>query len=262
MWRGSGCWRLFRVGPIPPSAAAAEILERLRRLEEANRALVAEVPSLRSELAAAPAGRRPGPRWRRRPSPYSRTPGRRTGPEQGGVSRNGFRSRLTGMALLNAFHELTRQRRRPVSNRRRGRLRAHGRRHLRQSVIGPEYRGPETVWGGKVHGSLLLDLYGGKRPVAGPTCPPSHRIGDDRLEAAQLPGRHRKAHVAPREPNSLAQVGVSPLTGAGNLWLWTPQVRFEQGVQFAGQCRGSRADRGCADPWNSTSAPRGDMRRM
>jgi hypothetical protein len=37
----------------------------------------------------------------------------------------------------------------------------------------------------------------------------------------------------PREPSSLAQVGVSALTGAGNLWLWLPQARFEQDVSFA-----------------------------
>jgi hypothetical protein len=36
----------------------------------------------------------------------------------------------------------------------------------------------------------------------------------------------------PREPSSLAQVGVSPLTGAGNLWLWMPQVRFEQDLRL------------------------------
>ena len=28
-------------------------------------------------------------------------------------------------------------------------------------------------------------------------------------------------------------MAVSPLTGAGNLWLWLPQVRFEQDVSFA-----------------------------
>jgi len=37
-----------------------------------------------------------------------------------------------------------------------------------------------------------------------------------------------KPLIAPREPNSLAQVGLSPLTGAGNLWLWQPQMRVEQ----------------------------------
>jgi hypothetical protein len=43
-----------------------------------------------------------------------------------------------------------------------------------------------------------------------------------------------------REPSSLAQVGVSPLTGAGNLWLWIPQVSFEQRVAF-GAASGFRA---------------------
>ncbi len=37
-----------------------------------------------------------------------------------------------------------------------------------------------------------------------------------------------KPLISPREPNSLAQVGLSPLTGAGNLWLWQPQARVEQ----------------------------------
>jgi hypothetical protein len=37
-----------------------------------------------------------------------------------------------------------------------------------------------------------------------------------------------KPLISPREPNSLAQLGVSALTGAGNPWLWMPQARFEQ----------------------------------
>jgi hypothetical protein len=49
--------------------------------------------------------------------------------------------------------------------------------------------------------------------------------------------------VAPREPDSLAQVGVSPLTAAGNLWLWQPQVRVEQRFHF-GQNSGVRAQLG------------------
>ncbi len=46
--------------------------------------------------------------------------------------------------------------------------------------------------------------------------------------------------IAPRDPDSLAQVGVSPLTGAGNLWLWQPQVRIEQRVGL-GNSAGLRA---------------------
>ncbi len=42
-----------------------------------------------------------------------------------------------------------------------------------------------------------------------------------------------KPIISPRDPNSFAQVGVSPLTGAGNLWLWQPQIRVEQRIHFA-----------------------------
>jgi hypothetical protein len=44
-----------------------------------------------------------------------------------------------------------------------------------------------------------------------------------------------KPIVSPREPDSLAQVQVSPLTGAGNLWLWQPQVRVDQRFYFGQQ---------------------------
>jgi hypothetical protein len=43
-----------------------------------------------------------------------------------------------------------------------------------------------------------------------------------------------KPIFAPREPNSLSIVGVSPLTGAGNLWRWHPQVRYEERIPFSG----------------------------
>jgi hypothetical protein len=52
-----------------------------------------------------------------------------------------------------------------------------------------------------------------------------------------------KPIIAPREPDSLAQVGVSPLTSAGNLWLWQPQVRVEQRFAFGDQA-GLRAQLG------------------
>src|SRR4029079_8182070 len=45
-------------------------------------------------------------------------------------------------------------------------------------------------------------------------------------------GVFKKPILSPREPDSLAQVGVSPLTAAGNLWLWQPQARVEQRFHF------------------------------
>jgi hypothetical protein len=52
-----------------------------------------------------------------------------------------------------------------------------------------------------------------------------------------------KPIIAPRDPDSLAQVGVSPLTGAGNLWLWAPQFRVEQRFPL-GEQSGLRAQLG------------------
>jgi hypothetical protein len=42
-----------------------------------------------------------------------------------------------------------------------------------------------------------------------------------------------KPLIAPLEPTSFARVGVPPLSGAGNLWLWLPQVRYEERVPFS-----------------------------
>ena len=65
----------------------------------------------------------------------------------------------------------------------------------------------------------------------------------------------------PREPSSLAQVAVSPLTGAGNLWLWIPQVRVEQDLTF-GSHAGLRARMGVVEtrevgPYDTTALPPG-----
>jgi hypothetical protein len=49
-----------------------------------------------------------------------------------------------------------------------------------------------------------------------------------------------KPIVSPRDPTSLAQVAFSPLTAAGNPWLWQPQVRLEQRFAF-GDTAGLRA---------------------
>ena len=52
-----------------------------------------------------------------------------------------------------------------------------------------------------------------------------------------------KPIISPRDPTSLAQVGVSPLTGAGNLWLWQPQIRLEQRFSLGENCGHPRAGR-------------------
>ena len=111
---------------------------------------------------------------------------------------------------------------------------------LRQSIVGLDFRGPVTVWGGQVHGSLYVDFFSG-------TTNNTVRFRTGSVEISwknrSLMAGVEKPIFNPREPASLAQVGISPLTGAGNLWLWLPQVRFEQDLAFGAES-GLRAQAG------------------
>ena len=99
---------------------------------------------------------------------------------------------------------------------------------LRRSVFGAEFQTPQAVLGGRFRGSFFLDLAGGAGGLTD-TQP--------RLRTADIEGRwnrwaifagQEKPIFSPREPSSLAQVHSSPLAGAGNFWLWRPQLRVER----------------------------------
>ena len=110
---------------------------------------------------------------------------------------------------------------------------------VRQTILGLEFRGPRAIWGGKVHGSVYMDFFAG-----------AHQLQTMRMRTGSIEIDWKDRSVMaglekpifnPREPSSLAQVGISPLTGAGNLWLWLPQVRFEQDVALRRRHRRARA---------------------
>ena len=105
-----------------------------------------------------------------------------------------------------------------------------------------------------MNGDLHLDLWGG-------TCQFSESPGADARgdsssgleESEYLIVGQDKPIVSPRDPSSLAQVAFSPLTSAGNLWLWQPQVRFEQ--RFAlGDNMGVRAQAGVYETSEPTAS--------
>jgi hypothetical protein len=106
---------------------------------------------------------------------------------------------------------------------------------FRQTVLGLKYDGPEIAGGGKITGSVYMDFYGG----TGASLDQLLRLRVASIDAAwkytTVTVAQDKPIIAPREPDSLAQVGVSPLTWAGNLWLWRPQVRVEQRFNFGSQ---------------------------
>lgn len=102
---------------------------------------------------------------------------------------------------------------------------------LAQSIIGLNFRGPQLPGGGKVQGFLSMDFYsesGGYNLFRIRRGGLSFDWSRRSLEFGQ-----DKPLIAPLEPTSFARVGVPPLAGAGNLWLWLPQVRYEERVHFS-----------------------------
>jgi hypothetical protein len=212
-------------------------MERLDRLEEQNRALLAEIRRLRSELAGsredAPQEPESSPAVQERLQVQESRTAELAETKVEASQR--FPIRLTGMALFNTYFNSG-----GSGNSQyptyvpRGRE-ASGGATLRQTVLGLDYSGPRAFGGGKISGSLRMDLFGG----SGQTLDQVLRLRTatfaiDWEDRGFLAGVD-KPIISPREPDSLAQVGVSPLSGAGNLWLWLPQVRFYQTFHFGDQ---------------------------
>jgi hypothetical protein len=227
------------------SADQSEILKRLERLEQQNRLLMDEIKELRQQLS----GVRGQP-----PAEAATRTGQPTVDEKLEVQEKRIEEQsqtkveasqrypisITGMALFNSF--LTGRYNGGSENPTIASLSAGPATSgatMRQTIIGLKYDGPQAL-GAAVSGSVMMDLYGGsafslnhllRLRVASITLDwknQSLMVGQD------------KPLISPRDPNSFSQVGVSPLTNAGNLWLWQPQVRFEQRVHF-GDNAGLRA---------------------
>lgn len=218
---------------IPRALAQAPelqaLVERLERLERDNERLRAEIAELRRELEAVRAS--PVAELEERVEIHERRIAEQAQSKVESSQR--LPLRVTGMALFNVFlnsRGAGGADNPPLAARTLG-ARSGGA-TLRQSVIGLQYQGPATLWGGKVRGSLFADFFAG----GGDTLNQQARIRTASIEiewrTRSLLVGQEKAIFNPREPNSLAQVGVSPLTGAGNLWRWQPQVRFEQRLRL------------------------------
>ncbi len=225
---------------IPQDAGTMrQILERLDHLEQQNRDLAEQVSALRQELAMArgtPAMPPPAPE-----TPAADVASRMDVQEhrleeqaQTKVEASQhFPIRVTGMALFNAFTNSTAAGGPGEPVIAPGSPDAlSGGASLRQTVLGLDFRGPEIFGGGSIHGFLNMDFYGS----SGDTFGGSLRIRTAGIEfnwanTSVMFGQD-KPLISPREPNSLAQVWLAPLTGAGNLWIWQPQARVEQRFHF------------------------------
>ncbi|HWE51887.1 MAG TPA: hypothetical protein VG273_18985 [Bryobacteraceae bacterium] len=238
------------------SEEVQRVLDRLEKLEAESSRIQDEIQKLRSELvatghpstaqptpgqpatAAAPAGPQANERLDVQESRTAELEQSKVGTSQR------FPVSLTGMLLFNAYTNghyagaseypaTASQTRSPVSDGA----------SLRQTVLGLKFNGPDLPGGGKASGSLFMDFFAGSSS-------PSNNLLRIRIATLDLAWKNTtvsvgqdKPIISPREPVSLAQVGISPLTGAGNLWDWNPQVRVEQ--RFAlGENSGLRAQAG------------------
>jgi hypothetical protein len=232
---------LFIPGVFLPGILAAQasspdmqqILNRLERLEQQNRSLTEEVRQLRQDLAAS-RGQPPAPAA----ALEEKVAVDETRTEELAQSKveasQHFPIRVTGMALFNGY----------LNSRGSGgqqyptfawpQTESSAGASIYQTTIGLDYSGPQIL-GGKVHGSVYMDFAGG----SGTPLDQDFRLRTGEIEI-DWASRGILAGVespifAPRQPDSLAQVEVSPLAGAGNLWFWLPQVRFEQKLRFTDQ---------------------------
>jgi hypothetical protein len=219
------------------------IIERLDKLEDENQKLLDEIRQLRSELQAPRNPDQPAapPAEERLAVQESRTAD--LDQSKVGASQR-FPISLTGMLLFNAFENgrSSGGSQYPVVASPAASTATDGA-TVRQTIIGLKFNGPDLPGGGKASGSIYMDFFGG-------TSNPGNSLFRIRTAALDLRWGNTtftvgqdKPIISPRDPSSFAQVGVSPLTGAGNLWDWNPQVKVEQRFSF-GENSGLKAQAG------------------
>jgi len=235
----------------------ARILARLDTLEQQNRDLMAEIRALRQQIAGGTQSPEP------QAEPQAPASERIAVAEQQikDLAQSKVESehrdpiQLTGMALFNAYANgrASADREYPTTAALTRGPRADGA-TLRQTILGVKFQAPEKIAGFDVSGSAYVDFFGGtgtslNQLVRLRIASINFNWKDTTFTVAQ-----DKPIIAPREPESLAQVGVSPLTGAGNLWLWQPQARIEQRFHF-GETAGLRAEAGVYETSERNNAP-------
>ncbi|WP_180540211.1 hypothetical protein [Nevskia soli] len=103
---------------------------------------------------------------------------------------------------------------------------------VQQTILGLKFDGPSLPGDGKASGSIYMDFfqdsaYGYNSAFHIRTAKVDLTWGDTTVTV----GRD-KPIISPRDPDSLAQVGVPPLSASGNLWDWQPQARIEHRFRF------------------------------
>jgi hypothetical protein len=111
---------------------------------------------------------------------------------------------------------------------------------IRQTTLGIVLTSRDVL-GGQFVGDLDVDFFGGQQPSSGGRTFPLLRIrtarGAVRWKHGELMIGQETPLIAGLNPVSPAAIGTPEFAGAGNLWLWLPQIRgtveSEGAVRFA-----------------------------
>jgi hypothetical protein len=111
---------------------------------------------------------------------------------------------------------------------------------VRQSRVTAFALVPEFA-GGVLEGELDVDFFGGQQPSTGGRTFPLLRVRRAIAEltwnrVALLVGQESPP-IAAVSPSSVASVGFPDFAGAGNLWLWIPQIRLSADLPSSGPVR-------------------------
>lgn len=228
--------RAFAQDNSDSSAVMKQVLERLDSLEKENKELVEEVRLLRQELAASHSNagtvtpdnsKAQGASLDDRVSVQERRTAEQAQTKVEAAHK--YPIQLNGMLLFNAFANSANNDVADYSNNynlltgpnRDGAT-------VRQTLLGLDFEGPRLPGDGRINGFLTMDFYGG-------TSDPEYTRLMLRRAGISLDWKDRsffvgqdKPLISPYKPDSLAEVGIPPLAGAGNLWLWLPQARYEE----------------------------------
>jgi hypothetical protein len=95
--------------------------------------------------------------------------------------------------------------------------------------------------GGRLSGELDVDFFGGQQPSTGGRTFPLLRLRRAFAQLVRGPLSLFVGQDAPPiaeiNPSSLASIGIPEFAGAGNLWLWIPQIRLGADLATLGAAR-------------------------
>lgn len=207
------------------------ILDRLDALERQNHALLNEVHALRQEIKAS---RTDVSSQKQEQTEERLDVSEKRIKEQAQTkveSSQRFPITLSGMLLFDAFFNSQEP---PMYGQSEAgsEYGATGGATLRQSILGLEFRGPQLPGGGQVHGSLSMDFFSQSPYYDDVFRIRTGVLSFDWKRRSLIVGQD-KSLIAPLQPTSYARVGIPPLDGAGNLWLWRPQIRYEERVPIS-----------------------------